>query len=90
FEGCLRSDMHARTVTANMRLGEVLGVSGTPTVMVSEGRGMANRLMSNDFDSIREAVDEAIEDQDAQDGEAGTGEVDGSDGGQDGGSGGGQ
>lgn len=60
FEECLRSDRHARTVTANMRLGEALGVSGTPTIMVSEGQGMANRLMSSDFQSIRDAVDEAL------------------------------
>lgn len=61
FEECLRSDRHARTVTANMRLGEALGVSGTPTIMVSQGQGMANRLMSTDFQSIRDAVDEALE-----------------------------
>lgn len=88
FESCLRSDRHARTVTANMRLGEALGVSGTPTVMVSEGQGMANRLMSNDFASIRDAVEEALESQGAQG--AGTGGGSDGDAGSDGGSGGGQ
>lgn len=66
YEECLRSDRHAQVVTANMRLGEALGVSGTPTIMVSEGQGMANRLMSNDFESIREAVEEALENQASQ------------------------
>lgn len=66
FEECLRSDRHARTVTANMRLGEALGVSGTPTIMVSEGQGMANRLMSSDFQTIRDAVDEALADDAGQ------------------------
>jgi protein-disulfide isomerase len=34
FESCLNSDRHAELVTANMQLGEVLGVGGTPTVLV--------------------------------------------------------
>lgn len=65
FEECLRSDRHARTVTANMRLGEALGVSGTPTIMVSEGQGMANRLRSSDFQTIQQAVEQALADNTA-------------------------
>ena len=34
FEACVRSDRHADVVTANRRLGETLGVNGTPTVYV--------------------------------------------------------
>lgn len=88
FEECLRSDRHAETVTANMRLGEALGVSGTPTIMVSRGEGMANRLMSNDFASIRNAVEEAMESGGGQ-APAGQG-AGGDDGGQGGSSSGGQ
>ena len=60
FESCVRSDRHADVVTANMRLGYELGVSGTPTVMVSQGQGMARRLPSNDFQTILGVV-ESIE-----------------------------
>jgi protein-disulfide isomerase len=35
FEQCLESDRHADVVTANRRLGEQLGVRGTPTVLVN-------------------------------------------------------
>ena len=44
FESCLNSAQHAEVVTANMRLGQELGVSGTPTVLVGEGRSMARRI----------------------------------------------
>lgn len=57
FDGCLRSDQHAETVTANMLLGTQLGVQGTPTIMVSEGRGMATRLQGFDFGTIQTAVE---------------------------------
>lgn len=35
FERCLRSDRYAEEVTRNLRLGESLGVAGTPTLMVN-------------------------------------------------------
>ncbi len=57
FEGCLKSDRHADVVTANMRLGEELGISGTPTIMISRGGGMARRLQSFDFASVQQAVE---------------------------------
>lgn len=69
FESCLHSDRHARTVTANMQLGQALGVSGTPTVMVSRGQGMATRLSDYSFGSIQEAVDEAIAETEAASGD---------------------
>lgn len=61
FESCVRSDRHAETVTANMQLGQALGVSGTPTVMVSRGQGMARRLNSWGYEDIEGAVEEALE-----------------------------
>lgn len=54
FRACLQSDRHADVVTANMVLGQQLGVSGTPTVMVNAG-GQVRRV-SGDFQSIAEAV----------------------------------
>lgn len=57
FEACLKSDAHADVVSANMRLAYELGIEGTPTVMVSMGRGMARRLMSFDYASIRNLVE---------------------------------
>lgn len=58
FRSCLRSDAHAELVSANLQLGRNLGVSGTPTVMVSDGSGSAVRLPSS-FAAIREAVEAA-------------------------------
>lgn len=44
FAGCLNSDRHADVVSANLRLGMELGVTGTPTIFVSKGNGMATRV----------------------------------------------
>jgi protein-disulfide isomerase len=56
FASCLRSDRHAETVTANMILGEQLGVTGTPSVMVSSGGGMARQIPANSFEAIQDVV----------------------------------
>lgn len=56
FEACLQSDSHADVVTANMELGAQLGVSGTPTVLVSRG-GQVRRVQSG-FQDIQAAVEE--------------------------------
>lgn len=60
FESCLKSDKYADVVTANMRLGEDLGVSGTPTIMVNRGNGMAQRLGEMSFEAISAAVEELL------------------------------
>ncbi len=59
FGSCLRSDRHAEVVSANMALGQNLGVTGTPTVLVSDGSGSPVRL-GNDFAGIRATVDAAL------------------------------
>ena len=38
FEECLNSDRHAEEVTRNLRLGESLGVTGTPSFMLNGQR----------------------------------------------------
>lgn len=70
FEACLKSDRHADVVTANMRLGEELGITGTPTVMVSQGGGMARRLASFQFADIQRVVEDLREE--AAEGEGGS------------------
>jgi protein-disulfide isomerase len=75
FSSCLRSDRHADVVTANMRLGEILGVTGTPSVLVSEG-GEAQRLSDNSFGGIQAAVERILADMAGEaEGDAGTGGV---------------
>lgn len=61
FEACLKSDRHAEVVSANLRLGEELGVGGTPTIMVSTGDGAAQRLPAFDFLTIQQAVEQLKE-----------------------------
>jgi len=60
FTSCLRSDRHAEVVTANMILGNQLGVQGTPTLLVDAGIGRAIRLPDFTIESIRRVVDEAL------------------------------
>jgi protein-disulfide isomerase len=55
FSSCLRSDAHAEVVTANLELARNLGVSSTPTIMLSDGSGAATRLPGS-FAAIEEAV----------------------------------
>ncbi len=55
FESCLRSDRYADVVTANLRLGEELGVGGTPTVMV-QGNGQLRVVQNNSFQGIEAAI----------------------------------
>lgn len=66
FEACLKSDAHAGVVTANLRLSEALGIQGTPTVMVSAGRGMARRLNDATFGSIQSVVEQLLQDMQSE------------------------
>jgi protein-disulfide isomerase len=59
FEECLNSDRHAELVTANMQLGEVLGVPSTPTVLIEHG-GSARQVEPMAADII-EYVDGLLE-----------------------------
>ncbi len=62
FRDCLRGDRHAETVTANFMLGQQLGVTGTPTVMLNTGEGAPVRINQwNDVDAVRSAIDAALE-----------------------------
>lgn len=62
FRSCLRSDRHAATVTANLRLGQELGVSGTPTIFLNTGEGRARRVENwTNLPQVRALLDEAVE-----------------------------
>jgi len=54
FQQCLNSDQHAEEVTRNLRLGESLGVSGTPTLMVN-----GERVQLRDYRDLEARVFEA-------------------------------
>jgi len=57
FNACLQSDRHADVVTANMRLGDALGVSGTPALFVHrEGSGVV-RLGGSGFLDVQHAIE---------------------------------
>lgn len=61
FADCLDSDRHADVVSANMRLGIELGVSGTPTIFVSRGEGRVERVTRwGEFAGIQAVVERLI------------------------------
>ena len=60
FKGCLNSDQHAESITANLELARSLGLPGTPTVLIGSGDGMSRRLPDYYFESIRAAVEAII------------------------------
>jgi protein-disulfide isomerase len=61
FRSCLNSDKFADVVTANMQLGEQLGVNGTPTVMIE--RGGAVRRVGSDFQSISSYLNQLLSEE---------------------------
>ena len=61
FAECLNSDRHADVISANMRLGSELGVTGTPTIFVSKGDGGSVRVSRwNEFEAIKSVVDRMV------------------------------
>lgn len=54
FEQCLNSDRYAEEVTRNLRLGESLGVQGTPTLMLN-----GERIAVRDYNDLEQRVFEA-------------------------------
>lgn len=61
FADCLDSDRHADVISANMRLGSELGVTGTPTIFVSKGDGGSVRVSRwNEFEAIKSVVDRMV------------------------------
>ena len=63
FESCLNSDRFADLVTANMELGQRMGVGGTPWVFI-HANGQTRQLNNYDFISIQNAVAELTAGQD--------------------------
>jgi protein-disulfide isomerase len=55
FKSCLNSDKHADVVTANMQLGQRMGVNGTPSIFLN-ANGTTRRLNNYDFRSLTEAI----------------------------------
>lgn len=62
FRVCLRSDRHARVVSANMELGRQLGVQGTPTVILDTGEGRPVRVQNWSVDNLRALLNDALGD----------------------------
>ena len=68
FADCLDSDRFADVVSANMRLGIELGVSGTPTIFVSRGGGMGIRVTRwSEFEGFQTVIERLLE-EDSGDG----------------------
>jgi protein-disulfide isomerase len=62
FTSCLDSDRHADVVSANMRLGMEIGVSGTPTLVVSETDEPGYQVSRwNDFAAYQSVIDRLLE-----------------------------
>jgi protein-disulfide isomerase len=55
FSACLRSDMHAELVTANMQLAMQMQVPSTPTIVVGREGAMSRRVESS-VEGIRAAI----------------------------------
>jgi len=60
FGACLNSDAHADVVTANLRLGLELQISGTPTIIVVKEGFRGVRAANFSWPAIQEAVQAAI------------------------------
>lgn len=56
FKTCLESDKHADVVTANLELANQLQLDGTPSIMVTQGKGIGRRVAPS-IEGIREAIE---------------------------------
>lgn len=61
FRSCLRSDAHAETVSATMQLGQGLGVTGTPTVLMSRGNGQYRQVGAPSIPEMYLAIEAMID-----------------------------
>ena len=62
FSSCLDSDRHADVVSANLRLGMELGVSGTPSMFMSQGGGRSIRVTRwSEFEAYQSVVERMLE-----------------------------
>lgn len=61
FRSCLGSDRFADVVTANMQLGQQLGVSGTPTLFLDTGEGRGERVSDWSPNALSAQLDAALE-----------------------------
>lgn len=57
FRDCLGSDRHADAVTANLRLGEAMGVTATPTLFVHRGVPPLHKLGGAGMLDIQQAIE---------------------------------
>lgn len=60
FNGCLKSDEHAEVVSANLQLAQMLGLPGTPAVLVGTAGGMSRNLPDYSFQTIKATVDSIL------------------------------
>jgi protein-disulfide isomerase len=60
FMGCLNSDRHVESLSANLELAKSLGLPGTPSVLIGSGSGMSRRLPTYYYRDIKAAVDEIV------------------------------
>ena len=61
FRECLESDRHADIVTANLVLGQKLGVNSTPSVFVHRGGPPFRRLTGFQFIDVQQAMEAGSE-----------------------------
>ena len=66
FRSCLRSDRFADVVTANMQLGQGLGVSGTPTVLITRGNGDVRQVQGNTIADMYPDIQRIVEELQAE------------------------
>jgi len=61
FGGCLRSDRHAELISANLGFAEMLGIPGTPTVLISVKGQNPRGSPGFDYESIMATINALTE-----------------------------